>query len=182
MKVIDISKYSLQKSRVMEIHPLNSLFYKLISMVYEMRKTTSCECGYKYYFKVWSLVNVCFKHTEREELALYGLYVFSVTKSCSTLCNPMDCSLPGSFVHGILQARILQWVCHLFSRGSSQPREWTHVSCISFLGRRILYRWATWEALSIENHTGPPSLSMFLSGDIHNYDLLKLFVIQKTRT
>ena len=46
-----------------------------------------------------------------------------VAQSCLTLCNPMDCSLPGSSVHGISQARILQWVATSFSRGSSQPRD-----------------------------------------------------------
>ena len=48
-----------------------------------------------------------------------------VSQSCLTLCNPMDCSLPGSSVHGFLQARILEWVAIPFSRGSSQPRIWT---------------------------------------------------------
>ena len=43
----------------------------------------------------------------------------------------MDCSLPGSSIHGILQARILEWVAISFSRGSSQPRDWTQVSCIA---------------------------------------------------
>ena len=43
----------------------------------------------------------------------------------SDSCDPMDCSLPGSSVHGILQARILEWVAISFSRGSSQPRNWT---------------------------------------------------------
>ena len=43
-------------------------------------------------------------------------------QSCPTVCNPMDCSLPGSSIHGILQARILEWSAFLFSRGSSQPR------------------------------------------------------------
>ena len=43
-------------------------------------------------------------------------------------CNPMDCSLPGSFVHGISQARTLEWVAISFSRGSSQPRDQIHVS------------------------------------------------------
>ena len=42
---------------------------------------------------------------------------------CPTLCKPMDCSPPGSSVHGILQARILEWVAIPFSRGSSQPRD-----------------------------------------------------------
>ena len=48
-----------------------------------------------------------------------------VTQSCSTLCDPMDCGPPGSSVHGILQARILEWVAISFSRGSSQPRDQT---------------------------------------------------------
>ena len=48
-----------------------------------------------------------------------------VTQSCPPLCNPMDCSLPGSSVNGILQARILEWVAVPFSRGSSWPRNQT---------------------------------------------------------
>ena len=51
---------------------------------------------------------------------------------CLTLCDPMDCSPPGSSVRGIFQARILEWVATSFSRGSSQPRDQTHVSCISW--------------------------------------------------
>ena len=54
-----------------------------------------------------------------------------VTQTCPTLCNPMDCSLPGSSVHGILQARIVEWVAISFSRGSCQPRDQTLVSCIA---------------------------------------------------
>ena len=50
-----------------------------------------------------------------------------VARSCPTLCNPVDCSLPTSSVHGILQAKILEWVPILFSRGSSQPRDRTWV-------------------------------------------------------
>ena len=57
-----------------------------------------------------------------------------VAQSCPTLCNPMNCSLPGSSVHGILQARILEWVAIPFSKGSSQPRDWT---CVSYIGRCI---------------------------------------------
>ena len=47
----------------------------------------------------------------------------SVAQSCPTLCDPMDCSLPGFSVHGILQVRILEWVTISFSRGSSRPRD-----------------------------------------------------------
>ena len=52
-------------------------------------------------------------------------------QSCSTLCNPMNCSPPGSSVHGILQAKLLEWVAISSSKGFSWPRYWTHVSCIS---------------------------------------------------
>ena len=55
------------------------------------------------------------------------------------LCNFVDCSLPSSSVHGILQARILEWVAMPSSRGSSQPRDQTHVSYISYIGRQVLY-------------------------------------------
>ena len=55
----------------------------------------------------------------------------SVTKLCLTLCDPVDCSSPGSSIHGILQARILEWVAISFSRGSFQPRDRTWVSCIA---------------------------------------------------
>ena len=60
-----------------------------------------------------------------------------------TLCDPMDCILPGSSVHGILQARILEWVTFPFSRGSSQPRDQTWVFCIA---SRFFTIWATREA------------------------------------
>ena len=54
-----------------------------------------------------------------------------VAHSYQTLCHPMDCSPPGSPIHGIFQARILQWVAILFSRQPSWPRDWMQVSCIS---------------------------------------------------
>ena len=52
-------------------------------------------------------------------------------ESCPILCNPIDCSPPGSSVHGILQARILEWVAIALSRESSRPRDQTQVSCIA---------------------------------------------------
>ena len=69
-----------------------------------------------------------------------------VAQSCPTLCDPVDCSLPGSSVHGILQARVLEWVTISFSRGSSQPRDRTQVSGIP--GRHFNL-WATFEWLLI---------------------------------
>ena len=66
-----------------------------------------------------------------------------VTLSCLILCDPMDCSLPGSSVHGIPQARTLEWVAISFSRGSSPPRDQTQASHIA---GRFFTIWATREA------------------------------------
>ena len=66
-----------------------------------------------------------------------------VTQWCLTLCDPMDSSLSGSCVHGIFQARILEWVVIPFFRESSQPRSWTQVSHIA---GRFFTIWATREA------------------------------------
>ena len=68
-------------------------------------------------------------------------------QSCLTLCDPVDYSSPGSSVLGILQARILEWVAMPSFRGSSQPRDQTHVSCISCISSGFFAHWATWEAL-----------------------------------
>ena len=57
------------------------------------------------------------------------------------LCDPVDYSPPASSVHGISQARILEWVVITFSRGSSQSRDWTCIPCFSCIGRQILYHW-----------------------------------------
>ena len=54
-----------------------------------------------------------------------------ITQSCPTLCDPMDCSLPGSSIHGIFQARVLEWGAIAFSKGSSWLRDQTQVSCIA---------------------------------------------------
>ena len=108
-----------------------------------------------------------------EGTIIYYVYacMLKSLQSCPTLCNPMDCSLPGSFVHGILQARILEWVTMPSSRRSSWPRDQTHVSCISCiagrffttepLGKPIIYY--TWVYLS-ESFIALPS-----SGGNHCY-------------
>ena len=69
-----------------------------------------------------------------------------VAQSCPTLCNPMDCSPPGSSVHGISQAGILEWIAISFSRGFFRPRDRTCISCIGVCvcaksHRQILYHW-----------------------------------------
>ena len=76
---------------------------------------------------------------------MVGLEWSEVAQSCPTLCDPMDSSLPGSAIHGVFQARILEWAATSFSRGSSQPRDRTWVSCIA---DRCFTVWATREAHS----------------------------------
>ena len=78
-------------------------------------------------------------------VCLFGL----VMQLCPTLCNPMDYSPPDSCVHGILQARILEWLAFSFSMGSSRPRDRTLLFHFSCSGRQILYCCTTWEAQQI---------------------------------
>ena len=75
-----------------------------------------------------------------------------VAQLCPTLCDPVDCSLPDSSVHGLVQARILEWVAISFSKGSSQPRDHNWVSCTEYYcyshyvygdeaGKRLAFPW-----------------------------------------
>ena len=84
--------------------------------------------------------------------SIYFIY-FQYPSSCHCVCllslslvSLLFVTLPGSYVHRILQARILQWVAIPFSRGSSQPRDWTQVSCIA---GRLFTIWATREAFQL---------------------------------
>ena len=92
-----------------------------------------------------------------------------VTQSCPTVCNSMDYSLPDSSVHGILQARILEWFAMPFSRGSSQPRYQTHVSHTS---GRLFTIWATQGAL---NHEANISMDIWTGANFKDF-LVKLIL------
>ena len=84
-------------------------------MVSPSPRIKECPACIKYMIIVWS----------------YCYVLCVVTQLCLTLCDPMDCSLPGSSVQGILQARMLEWVAIPFSRGYSRPRYWTQVPGIA---------------------------------------------------
>ena len=87
-------------------------------------------CVYKYICMCDSVVELCTKSLQ----------------SCLTLCDPLDCNPPGSSVHRILQARILELVAIPFSRGSSWPRDWTCISCVSCIAGDSL----------LQSHWGSP--------------------------
>ena len=76
-------------------------------------------------------------------IAYYWMNECLVAQSCLTICDSVDYSLPGSSVHVILQARILEWVAIPFSRGSSLPGDWTQVS---YIACKVFTNWATREA------------------------------------
>ena len=81
-------------------------------------------------------------------------------QSCPTLCDPMDCSRPGSSAHGIFQAKVLEWGAISFSRGSSRPRGWTWVSCIA---GRCFTVWATREAPITEGESELSHVRLFVT-------------------
>ena len=111
----------------------------------------------------WAPKNWCFWTVELEktlESLLDSKEIHPVNPpmcmlNCSLVSNsfwpPMDCSPPGSSVHAIYQARILEWGAISYFRGYSQVRNHTCVSWVSCIGRRILYHWATWKA-TISQH------------------------------
>ena len=77
------------------------------------------------------------QHVSSEDFPGSAVCCAKLLQLCLTLCNPMDCSLPGSSVHGVLQTRILEWAAMPSSRGSSRPRNRTHVSSVSCIGRWV---------------------------------------------
>ena len=82
----------------------------------------------KFFYDMWNIST--FIWVNKHNSSFYRVCVL-VAQSCLTLCNPMDCSLPGSSVHGILQAKILEPVAISDSRGSSRLRDRTWVFCIA---------------------------------------------------
>ena len=94
-----------------------------------------------YYFPVIFAVKGKLNYLDQLSLAFFffSKEYHACAQSCPTLCNCMDCSQPGSTVHGIFQARILECFAIFSSWGLSQPRDRIHVSCVSCIGRWILY-------------------------------------------
>ena len=95
---------------------------------------------------IFSSIRVFFNESEKWSES-------KVAQSCLTLCDPMDCSLPGSSVHGIFQARVLEWIAVSFSRRSSRPRDRTQVSHI------VDGRFTIWTTSEV------PMSQLFASGD-----------------
>ena len=118
---------------------------------------------------LWSTQSWTWQFHEIKEQAMNRMTALELTavcmraklfQSCPTLCDPMDYSSPGSSVHGILQASILEQVSIPFSRASSQPRDQTHIFYISCIGRQVLYHYS---------HLGSPEFScMFFQSAVYS--------------
>ena len=83
-----------------------------------------------------------------KQKCLFLPFLCMCAQSCWTLCNPMDWKLPSSFVHGVSQERILEWVTFPPPGDSSRARDWTQDSCTSCIGSGVLNHCATWEGPS----------------------------------
>ena len=99
---------------------------------------------YKDWYKIFKMklhfMKIKFYEENKTEIWVQvevSFVVFLVTQSCPTLCDPVDCSPQGSSVHRIFQARILEWVAISCSKGSSQSRDWTFVSWVSWIAGRL---------------------------------------------
>ena len=110
------------------------LFFLTFYLVLRYSQLINNVCGsFRWTAKGLSPTYICIHRKGRER---------EVTQACPALCNPMNCSLPGSSIHGVFQARVLEWVAIAFSRRSSWLRDWTRASRI--VGRRFTI-WATRE-------------------------------------
>ena len=109
---------------------------------------TRCNCLWlltSSFFNYWPWGSYLSSQNLSDSICKLGIIMWKceVAQLCPTLCYPMDCSLPGSSLHGILQARVLEWGAISFSRGSSRCRDRTQVSSTP---GRCFNLWATREA------------------------------------
>ena len=118
---------------------------------------------------LWTL-NCSMRHEDKESQS-------QVAQSCPTLCDPMDCSLPGSSIHGIFQAGILEWIAISFSRRSSWPRDWTRVSHI--VGRRFTKEVLRHEDKTLQRmfHQHPPCIKSKPSSESLDTTWMYLLVV-----
>ena len=110
-------------------------------------------------------LSLMYYYHEIHSLYSNGVNEVIVAQSFPTLWDPMDCSPPGFSVHGILHTRILEWVAIHFSRGSSQPRDQTRVSCIA---GRFFTIWTTRDA-PINSNRQIPDLKIQSAGNRKNH-------------
>ena len=135
-QIISLISFSILLTNVFDFGLIFCQLKTVIILKHKFNYNTPCLTVFQWLFIAFRI------------LSKFSVSCESVSHSilCLALCNPMDCSLPGSSIHGIVQARILEWVAIPFSRGSSWPRDRTWVSCTA---GRFFTIWATREAFSV---------------------------------
>ena len=149
------SVHGILQARILEWVAISSS--KISSRPRDRTSISYASCIGRWILYIYNIVLCVSVSVEREQYSVYivdsltlnsqptAQYSCVCTQSCPTLWDSMDCSLTGSSVHGIFLARILEWVAIFYSRGFSQSMDWTFVSYVSYIVRRILYHCTTWE-------------------------------------
>ena len=137
-----VKMYDLFKSLIKVSHVTQCIFYSNYCL--------TCFSSMKLISKLFSfLLLILYTHSYGLLSVTANLHPFKTAvlsfQSCPTLCDPLSYSLPDSSVHGILQARTLEWVALPSSRGSSWPRDWTHVSLSPELANSLFSTSTTWK-------------------------------------
>ena len=136
--------YGLQPTRLFQARALERVAIPFSRGSSWLRDRTQASCIAGRFFTVWATRECLYV---KVQLFWIHYWCCSVEQLCPTLCDPKDCSLPGSSVHGISQARILEWVP--FPSPGGLPNTGVKLASppsISCTGMQILYHWATWEA------------------------------------
>ena len=145
-------RWIMEKAREFQ----KNIYFCFIDYAKALTVWITINCGK--FFKRWEYQTtwlasweICMQQHRKQQLELdmEQQSESEVAQSCPTLCDPMDCSLPSSSIHGIFQATVLEWIAISFSRGSSQPRDQTQVS--RTVDRHFTI-WATREVM--EQQTG----------------------------
>ena len=120
-----------------ESKPCKFYFSSSVHGIFQARVLESGAIAFSLPYYIWKEILLCIKRILNSAMCVHA----KLLQSCLPLCDPKDHSLSGYSVHGILRARIQEWVAMLSSWGSSRPRDWTHVSYVSCIGRWVLYHW-----------------------------------------
>ena len=132
----------LGRLHCLKLHLLVTCFQLIFSYGKKVNKIGICDCNCGTAPECSRGGGFLLKRDLSQTVSTFSLNLCVHTKSlqsCPTLCDPMDCSLPGASARGILQTRILEWVAMPSARGSSWSRDWTHISRVTCIGRWVLY-------------------------------------------
>ena len=152
---------------IREIQIKTTMRYQLTLVRMAIVKHSTKNQGWRGCGEMRTLLHLCWNDNSKQPLWRQCVCMLNHF-SHAWLFNPVDSSPPGSSVHGILQARILEWSAMTSSRGSSPPRDWSPVSYVSCVGEQVLYHWC---------HLGSPWRQCGASLDNETWNKIKIFLL-----